>query len=270
MTSIENIALLVATASLAGAGAAYLIAFGVELPIKPAPRVAARLARLCLSIALAALTVSLVSRGMQARSWPVGTPHEFTSLLSLFMFAPYIVLPRRTPQLQLGAAISILGLVLLGGVRLTLAPAPDTQTLPPAMQGPWFPLHTLLIALAFGLLGLAASSAVLQLAAPQFQLTAAVDCSMNLGYVALSLGMIAGGIWGEMAWGSYWTWSIKEIWTLATWLASTIYLHVRHRHAWRGSRALWVAALAFALALTTVYVTPSMVRWTRLTGPPIY
>jgi len=270
MTSMENLAQFVAAVGLVGAGVAFLTAFAAELPIRFASRPAAKLAPLCLVVALAALIVSLGSRGIQARRWPVGSLYEFTLLLSLFLVAAYILLQRRTPQAQLGATISILALALVVGASLTRPTSLDAKTLPPVMQGLWFPLHTLLLAIACGLLGLAASAAVLQLLAPQSQCTAAVDCSMDLGYVALSLGMIAGAVWGEMAWGSYWTWSTKETWTLATWWACTIYLHVRHRRAWRRSRALWIAALAFALALTTIYVTPSMARWTRLIGPPTY
>jgi len=237
MTSVENLAQFVAAAGLAGAGAANLTTLGTQ-PLKSAPRAAARLAPLCLSIALAALTVSLVSRGIQSGRWPMGMLYEFTLLFSISLLAPYTLLRRRNRQPHLGATVSILGLVLLVGARLTLPTASNMQTLPLVLRGMWLVPHTLLLALACGLLGLAASAAALQLATPQLQLSAAVDWSMNLGYVALGLGIIVGAIWAKVAWGHYWTWSIKEVWTLATWWACTIYLHVRHRPGWPGSRAL--------------------------------
>jgi hypothetical protein len=200
----------------------------------------------------------------------VGTLYEFSLLFSLCLLAAYVLLQRRVPQPQLGATVSILALALFVGAGVTQPAGRAIQPLPLVMQGLWFPVHTLLLALACGLLGVAGSTAALQLIDPHLQLAAAVDWSMNLGYVALGLGMIAGAIWGELAWGDYWTWSIKEVWTLGTWWVCTVYVHVRHRRGWRGPRALWLAALAFGLALTTVYVTPWLVRSTRLIGPPIY
>jgi ABC-type transport system involved in cytochrome c biogenesis permease subunit len=270
MSSLENLTHLVAGIALAGAGVALLAASGRELRSEQGPHLANRLVPLCLVIAPAALGVSLAMRGAEAGRWPVGGRYEFTLFLALLLVAMYALLRPRVPHPQLGAAISILGLALLIGARLTQPAAPAIQPLPPVMQGLWFPLHTLLLALACSLLGLAGSAAALQLIAPQLQLSPTVDWGMNLGYVALGLGMIAGAIWGELAWGEYWTWSIKEVWALAAWWACTIYMHVRHRRSWRGARALWVATLACVLALATVYLTPWLVRWTRLVGPPIY
>lgn len=270
MSSLENLTHLVAGIALAGAGVTLLAASGRELRLQHAPHLTDRLVRLCLAIAPAALGAGLVVRGAEAGRWPVGTRYEFTLLLALFLVATYALLRRRAPQPQLGATISILGLALLIGARFTQPDAAATQTLPPVMQGLWFPLHSLLLALACSLLALAGSAAALQQIAPQLQLSPTVDWGMNLGYVALGLGMIAGAIWGELAWGEYWTWSIKEVWTLAAWWVCTMYMHVRHRRSWRGARALWVATLACVLALATVYLTPWLVRWTRLVGPPIY
>jgi ABC-type transport system involved in cytochrome c biogenesis permease subunit len=39
--------------------------------------------------------------------------------------------------------------------------------------------------------------------------------------------MIAGGIWAFYAWGSFWLWTPKELWTSIVWLFYTLYLHMR-------------------------------------------
>jgi ABC-type transport system involved in cytochrome c biogenesis permease subunit len=270
MSSIESLGQFVAGIALVGACAAFLAAARHDRRTGHTSRLIAGLAPLGLMIALTALTASLISRGVDAARWPVGARHEFTVLSAIALLAAHAVLWRRARQPYLGVVIGIVALALLLAARLTQPAAGAIQALPAVVQGLWFPLHTALLALACGSLGLAASSAALQLVAPRVQVSGAVDWSMNLGYVALSLGMIAGAIWGELAWGEYWTWSTKEIWTLATWLTCTLFLHVRHRRGWRGRPALQVTILAFAMILTTVYLTPWLVRWTRLISPPLY
>jgi ABC-type transport system involved in cytochrome c biogenesis permease subunit len=97
-----------------------------------------------------------------------------------------------------------------------------------------------------------------------------VDRATGIGYVALSLGMIAGAVWGEQAWGEYWTWSIKEAWTLLTWLVCIFYFHVCHRRGWRGPPAMSVAVLSLVAVMVTFFLTPTLLHWTRLKPLRIY
>jgi ABC-type transport system involved in cytochrome c biogenesis permease subunit len=50
---------------------------------------------------------------------------------------------------------------------------------------------------------------------------------VRLGFPLLTLGLILGAWWGRLAWGDYWNWDPKELWSLATWLVFLAYLHVR-------------------------------------------
>ena len=38
---------------------------------------------------------------------------------------------------------------------------------------------------------------------------------------------MAGAIWGQDAWGRYWSWDKLEVWSLITWLSIGLTLHVR-------------------------------------------
>ena len=50
---------------------------------------------------------------------------------------------------------------------------------------------------------------------------------IGLGFPFLTIGIIAGGVWANEAWGSYWSWDPKETWALITWLFLLhIYIHV--------------------------------------------
>ena len=41
--------------------------------------------------------------------------------------------------------------------------------------------------------------------------------------------LITGAIWAEVAWGRYWGWDPKEIWTFIIWVVYAAYLHSRDR-----------------------------------------
>ena len=50
---------------------------------------------------------------------------------------------------------------------------------------------------------------------------------IGLGFPFLTIGIIAGGVWANEAWGSYWSWDPKETWALITWFTYATYLHSR-------------------------------------------
>ena len=43
-------------------------------------------------------------------------------------------------------------------------------------------------------------------------------------------------IWAYKAWGSYWSWDPKKVWSLITWLVFALYLHTRIVMDWQGRR----------------------------------
>jgi len=50
---------------------------------------------------------------------------------------------------------------------------------------------------------------------------------MALALIFDTLGVVAGAIWAQDAWGRYWSWDTLEVWSLVTWLAIGLTLHVR-------------------------------------------
>jgi len=57
---------------------------------------------------------------------------------------------------------------------------------------------------------------------------------IGLGFPLLTIGIIAGAVWANEAWGSYWSWDPKETWALITWLVFAAYLHTRITKSWQG------------------------------------
>ncbi|MEH2446570.1 MAG: c-type cytochrome biogenesis protein CcsB [Nostoc sp.] len=70
---------------------------------------------------------------------------------------------------------------------------------------------------------------------------------IGLGFPLLTIGIIAGGVWANEAWGSYWSWDPKETWALITWLVFAAYLHARITRGWQGRRPAILASTGFVV-----------------------
>lgn len=70
---------------------------------------------------------------------------------------------------------------------------------------------------------------------------------IGLGFPLLTIGIIAGGVWANEAWGSYWSWDPKETWALITWLVFAAYLHARITRGWQGRRPAILASAGFVV-----------------------
>lgn len=69
--------------------------------------------------------------------------------------------------------------------------------------------------------------------------------SISLGFPLLTIGIIAGAVWANEAWGSYWSWDPKETWALITWLVFAAYLHIRLIKGWSGKGPAILASIGF-------------------------
>tara|TARA_B110000285_G_C15139005_1_gene629353 strand:- start:881 stop:1756 length:876 start_codon:yes stop_codon:yes gene_type:complete len=68
---------------------------------------------------------------------------------------------------------------------------------------------------------------------------------IGLGFPFLTIGIIAGGVWANEAWGSYWSWDPKETWALITWIIFATYLHSRITKGWEGKKTAILGGLGF-------------------------
>jgi cytochrome c-type biogenesis protein CcsB len=69
--------------------------------------------------------------------------------------------------------------------------------------------------------------------------------TIGLGFPLLTIGIIAGAVWANEAWGSYWSWDPKETWALITWLIFAAYLHSRLTKSWSGKKPAILASIGF-------------------------
>jgi cytochrome c-type biogenesis protein CcsB len=74
-----------------------------------------------------------------------------------------------------------------------------------------------------------------------------------------TLAIVFGAIWAEQAWGRYWGWDPKEVWSFVTWVVFAGYLHARATVGWRGRRAAVLALIGFAALVFNLIVVNTVI-----------
>jgi len=73
--------------------------------------------------------------------------------------------------------------------------------------------------------------------------------TIAIGFPLLTIGIITGAFWANVAWGTYWSWDPKETWSLIVWLIYAAYLHARITKGWRGKKAALLSIVGFSATL---------------------
>lgn len=68
---------------------------------------------------------------------------------------------------------------------------------------------------------------------------------IGLGFPFITVGIIAGGVWANEAWGSYWSWDPKETWAFITWSVFAAYIHARYINGWNGIKTASLGSFGF-------------------------
>jgi ABC-type transport system involved in cytochrome c biogenesis permease subunit len=142
----------------------------------------------------------------------------------------------------------------------------EPMRLPPALQSWLFAPHVMVYMLAYIFMVKAAFQAGEQLAArrpavgeawlPPEQATYEL---IAIGFPLLTLGLILGSWWGKLAWGNYWGWDPKELWSLASWLVYLGYFHWRYMFGRKhpAFNSLWAITGMVAIIITLLWVNLS-------------
>lgn len=75
-----------------------------------------------------------------------------------------------------------------------------------------------------------------------------------VGFVLWTFTLVAGAIWAEAAWGRYWGWDAKEVWTFVIWVVYAAYLHARSTRGWSGRRAAVFSLVGYTCVLLNFFV----------------
>ena len=195
----------------------------------------------------------------------------FQNLFEVFlsmgmMIYPLSIFCRRTLRVGGETVDMLIGAILLFPAGFVFHAEP--QKLPPALQSWLFTPHVAVYLMSYVIMAKATVQAFCQLKAKADntkedllgyeQGTYRIIC---FGFPLLTLGLILGSWWGKLAWGDYWGWDPKELWSLASWLVYVGYFHFRYmfgkRHA-RINSSLAILGLV-AIVVTLLWVNLSKI-----------
>jgi len=206
-----------------------------------------------------------VMRGISDGHVPWSNMYEFTLTSTLIVIGVFLVV-------QLFARVQFVGAFITGFVTLFLGVAATVwyvpvTPLPPALQSYWLIIHVFVASLGTGFFAIGAVLSILQLlrqrrehdglaragwldSIPAAAKLETLGYRINIiGFVFWTFTLIAGAIWAEHAWGRYWGWDTKEVWTFVIWVVYAGYIHARATRGWRGTRAAWLAIIGFAAVI---------------------
>ncbi len=224
-----------------------------------------------------------VTRGLASGRVPWSNMYEFALTGTLLIVAVYLGVLLRYDLRFLGTFITGLVVVLLGATAIWFY----TEIVPlmDPLKSVWLVIHvfvatlaTALFALAFGLSVLQlmqsrrerrlaaadaaeraseGSSAVVAKSGPRFLQTLPSAEALEslayrfaiIGFIFWTFTLIAGSIWANDAWGRYWGFDTKEVWTFVIWVLYAGYIHARATRGWRGARSAWLSIIGFSAVL---------------------
>ncbi|WP_062381768.1 c-type cytochrome biogenesis protein CcsB [Demequina pelophila] len=244
-------------------GEATTEAGGASSPARASSR-AAGIARSTTLVGALLHAVGVTARGIDAGHLPWTNMYEYTISGAFFAVAVLLIIQRRRD-----VAFLQTGVVGLAAISVGLALAvlyAEVNPLPPALQSFWIAIHVSIAVISTGIFTVAFVASVLQLmrdsrdrgtrwrgararfleAVPGATVLEGLSFRLNaVGFVLWTFTVMSGAMWAEDAWGRYWGWDPKEVWSFVIWVVYAAYLHARTTQGWAGRRSAWLAIAGF-------------------------
>lgn len=126
-----------------------------------------------------------------------------------------------------------------------------------ALKTIWFEIHVMASFAGYALFTIAFASAFFFLyhnskdRAKARTFEEMVNSANVWGFAFFSFAMFSGAIWAYLAWGNYWFWEPKTIWSFILWLYFAGIVHGHYLKQWRGRRVAWMTIFGFAVVIFT-------------------
>ncbi|MBC9822281.1 c-type cytochrome biogenesis protein CcsB [Terrabacter sp. MAHUQ-38] len=216
-------------------------------------------------LASALLVASVAMRGIAVARPPWGNMFEFATAASAAVGVAYSVLAKRNRWQWLGVFI-VTPILLVLGLSLAVLYT-EAGELMPALKSYWLGIHVSVAFIAVAFFTLAFAVGLLYLvrlrreesppAKPNF--IESLPSSATLERTAYSLNMvafilwtftlIAGAIWAKQAWGAYWQWDPKEVWTFVIWTVYAAYMHGRATAGVDHRKSMYIALAGYVCVI---------------------
>ncbi|GAA3674597.1 c-type cytochrome biogenesis protein CcsB [Arthrobacter ginkgonis] len=254
----------VKTAGKPAAGGA-LVSESMDYVTASGKRKAAKVAVSVAWIGVAIHAVAVVSRAIAAARVPWGNMYEFLTTGAFIVAAVFMVALIRKDLRFMGTFVMLLVTIMLCAATMGF-PTPVAH-LVPALQSPWLVIHVSIAVLASSLFTITFAMSVLQLVQDARQKRLAAGGQDKLAFMRLvpsavalenaayrvntvsfvmwTFTVMAGAVWAEAAWGRYWGWDTKEVWSFVIWVVYAGYLHARATRGWTGARSAWLSIIGY-------------------------
>ena len=206
------------------------------------------------------VVAGVVLRAAEVHRWPLGNMYEFAIVGSMFVLLAYVGWSTRRDLRWLGLFV-VLPVLLNLGLAITVWYT-DASELMPSLRSVWLAIHVSVATLSVAVFTIGFSIGILYLVQDRLETSGRTATFMSrlprarslerLAYgvhiVAFPLWtftVIAGAIWARQAWGSYWNWDPKEVWSFVIWVVYAAYLHARATTGWKRQNATWIALAGF-------------------------
>jgi cytochrome c-type biogenesis protein CcsB len=247
--------------AVASGGTTLIEAPPVDADVRPK---SSRLARTAMAFTILGWVLNVAGvalRGFAAGYAPWSNMFGFAITASALVVGTFLLVQFWQDVRFLGAYVSGLALVILGMATVNFYV--DVVPLPPALQSAWLVVHVFVAILGSAFFAIGGGLSIVQLlqarreanggsgarflgTLPSAQVLENMAYRVVLvGFVFWTFTLIAGAVWAERAWGRYWGWDTKEVWTFIIWTIFAGYIHARATRGWRGSRSAWLAIIGF-------------------------
>ena len=213
--------------------------------------------RMIFIVGSASQLVYLAQRGLALGRLPLLGPHD-----TLIFFATSIAvmagLTSCSPVFRRDRRFLVSsGLTAAFFTLVALQFKPLNMPLPQILHTLWFELHVVLAFFSYALFVVGGLTCGAFLIRGERGLLDVQFKTALVGWTFFSASMVAGGIWGYFAWGTFWLWTPKELWTSILWIFYALVLHVRFKGSSWDRVAAWLGILGVAVMLFT-YLGVSM------------
>lgn len=248
--------------------AVYILAAVLYLSFQFSKKIRwARAGFVLVAAAFAIHSLALVLRTIESGHAPFTNMYESLSFLSWALVLAFVVVDRKFKIPGIGAYIILIVVAFMALASSPLMPK-DVAPLVPALQSYWLWLHVSVTLLGEAFFAVAFVTSIMYLAADSRRKKGAAPKSsfspealdfvsyrcVAFGFPLFTLGgLIFGMVWAHQAWGTYWNWDPKEVWSLITWFVFALYLHTRIVMGWKGRRSAVIAIIGFLAALFTYF-----------------
>jgi len=217
-------------------------------------------AKILTVLSLVFITITIVFRAIQTGHGPFSNMYEFALAFAWGIIIMGIIFEWRYKTATVRNMGLIVALLLL--IFAMVNNAKPEPLVPALQQSALLSVHVASAVVAYGVFTIGFGAAILFLIqnrrnSPWLPDKEVFDIisyrSVVIGFPFLTLTIVLGAIWADIAWGRYWSWDPKETASLVTWLIYAAYMHARMMRGWKGAKTAILLIVGFGAILLTFF-----------------